>query len=199
MALNTLTRQQSWAAELLAQHAGKTIRLIVAGVQLNWGIEHDGRLMRASEGVSPDVTLEIEIDKFDPLSLFGQTRKPDMAEYVHVTGQAALAQVMSKLARGLRPDPEDALARWIGDVPARRAVRGAQQLLVAVQTLGASLSHNLAEYLSEETEALVGTPALLTQQSTQTKLLASLDRLEQRQMGLQARILRLERSAGVRK
>ena len=199
VALNTLTRQQVWAAERLAQHAGKTVRINVGGFQLNWSIERDGQLVRAHEGMSPDVTLDILVEKINPAVLFEQSQRLDMAQYVHVTGQAALAQVLSELARDLRPDPEDALAQWLGDVPARRVVRGARKALNAAQTFGLSVSQNLAEYLSEEADALVGKPAMLTQKSIQADLLSALERLEQRQSHLQNRVQRLERSTGAYK
>lgn len=199
VAINTLTQQQVWAAQRLAQHAGKTIRITVGGFQLNLSIEPDGQLVRAHDSAVPDVTLEILVEKFNPIALLGQSRKPDMAEYVHVSGQAALAQVMSELARDLRPDPEDALAQWLGDVPARRLVRGAKQVLNTAQTFGLSLSQNLAEYLSEETDALVGKPAMLAHKSEQSGLLAALERLEQSHARLQGRVQRLERSLGAQR
>lgn len=196
LALNTLTRQQVWAAQRLAQHAGKTVCIKFGGFRPIWSIESEGQLSHVQDDLIPDVTLEILVEKFNPLSWVGQTNKPDIAEYVNVSGQAALAQVMSELARDLRPDPEDALSQWLGDVSARRIVRGAQGALSAVRTFGASLTQNLAEYLSEETDALVGKPALLMQRDMQTELLASLERLEQRQSTLQAKLQQFERASG---
>lgn len=199
VALNTLTRQQVWAAQRLAQHAGKTVRICVGSFQLNWSIGSDGQLSHASEHSTPDVTLEIQLEKLNPLAWLNAQSRPDIAEYVHVSGQAALAQVMSDLARDLRPDPEDALSQWVGDVPARRIVRVAQQAFGAAQTLGNSLTQNLAEYLSEETDALVGRPAMTAQIDTQSQLVRALDRLEHMQSTLQLRTQKLERSRGASK
>jgi ubiquinone biosynthesis protein UbiJ len=198
LALNTLTQQQVWAAQRLSQHAGKTVRIALAGFELNWRIESDGKLVHDAESVTPDVTLEILLEKLSPLALVGQARRPDIAEYVHVSGQAALAQVMSDLARDCRPDPEDALSQWLGDVPARRIEQGVRQALSNARTLGSSLTQNVAEYLSEETDALVGQPAMLTQRTMQSQLLASLERLEHRQLRLQSHIQKLERSVGAK-
>ena len=198
LALNRLTRQQAWAAQRLAQHAGQTVRIVVTGVELNWRIDHDGHLTHATDDTTPDVTLEILVEKFDPLSLLDRSRRVDMAQYVHVSGQAALAQLMSDLARDLRPDPEDALSQWIGDIPARRAVLGAKQAFSAFQSLSASLTQNIAEYLSEETDALAAKPAVMALKSTQSQLLAALDHLERRQTHLQHRLQKLERSPGER-
>jgi ubiquinone biosynthesis protein UbiJ len=198
LALNTLTQQQVWAAQRLSQHAGKTVRIAVAGFELNWRIDSDGKLAHAPESVTPDVTLDILLEKLSPFAFVDQARRPDIAEYVHVSGQAALAQVMSDLARNCRPDPEDALSNWLGDVPARRIVQGVRQALGAVQSLGSSLTQNVAEYLSEETDALVGQPVMLTQRTTQSQLLASLERLEHRQMRLESKIQKIERSVGAK-
>jgi ubiquinone biosynthesis protein UbiJ len=198
LALNTLTQQQVWAAQRLSQHAGKTVRISIMGFQINWSIEPDGKLVHAQEATTPDVTLEILLEKLSPLAFFDQARRPDMAEYVHVSGQAALAQVMSDLARDCRPDPEDTLSQWLGDVSARRIVQGARQALSTAQSLGASLTQNVAEYLSEETEALVGQPAMRMQRNTQSQLLASLERLEHRQLHLNSKLQKLERSTGAK-
>lgn len=199
VALNTLTRQQVWAAQRLAQHAGKTVRICVGGFQLDWSIGSDGQLAHASEQATPDVTLEVQLEKLKPLAWINAQSRPDIAEYVHVSGQAALAQVVSELARDLRPDPEDALSQWVGDVPARRIVRGVQLAFGAAQTLGKSLTQNLAEYLSEETDALVGRPAMTAQIDTQSQLLSKLDSLERLQARLQMRIQTLERASGASK
>jgi ubiquinone biosynthesis protein UbiJ len=198
LALNTLTQQQDWAAQRLSQHAGKTVRISLLGFQINWRIEPDGKLVHAEDAVTPDVTLEILLEKLSPLAFFDQSKRPDIAEYVHVSGQAALAQVMSDLARDCRPDPEDALSQWLGDVPARRIARGVRQALSTAQSLGTSLTQNVAEYLSEETEALVGQPAMHMQRNTQSQLLASLERLEHRQSRLHSKLQKLERSTGAK-
>jgi len=198
LALNRLTRQQTWAGQRLAQHAGKTVRIVVAGVELCWCIGSEGQLVQAPDNTVPDVTLDILVEKIKPLSWLEQSKRPDIAEYVHVTGQAALAQVVSDLARDLRPDPEDALSQWLGDLAARRVVLGVRQAFAAVQSFGSSMTQNMVEYLSEETDALVGKPAMLTHKSTQAQLYADLERLERLQTRLQLRLQKLERSPGAR-
>lgn len=195
-AFNTLTRQQAWAAQRLALHAGKSIRIVVGGFQLLWRINPDGTLVHAEQADMPDVTLEVLVEKLNPLSFIGQSSPPDIAEYVHVTGQAALAQVMSELARELRPDPEDALAQWVGDIPARRLVGGVKQAFHSARRFGVNFAQNISEYLSEEADMLVGAPAMTTQRLQQTSLLQTLEQLEQRQAILLARVQKLERAMG---
>ena len=110
--------------------------------------------------------------------------------------QAALAQVVSDLARDLRPDPEDALAQWVGDVPARRLVAGAQGAFAAAQSFARNLTQNVAEYLAEESNTLAGTPALASLAQEGVRALTRLEQLEQRQAALQARLAGLTPRSG---
>lgn len=195
-AFNALTVQQTWAAERLSQHVGKTIRIIASGFQANWSIRSDGTLVHIEQVQAPDVTLEILIEKLNPVVWLDPTQRPDLAEYVHVSGQATLVQVISELARDLRPDPEDALSKWVGDIAARRIVGGLKQTARSARLFGAGLAKNIAEYLSEETDMLVGRPAMTTQQTRQARMLTSLVRLEHQQTQLQARLQKIERARG---
>ena len=117
-AFNLLTQQQPWAAQRLAAHAGQTLRICLGGFQVTFTIGHDGTLEAADSAVVPDVVLELIAEKLSLTALLSPEARTDIAQLVHVTGPAALVQVVSDLARDLRPDPEDALAQWLGAVPA---------------------------------------------------------------------------------
>jgi ubiquinone biosynthesis protein UbiJ len=138
--------------------------------------------------------LEINPQSFDPIAWLSSTARPDIAEYVHVSGQAALAQVVSELARDLRPDPEDALAQWLGDVAARRIVQGARTAAVGFSHALRGLGRNVAEYLSEETDALAGRPVMEAFVHDQSQAQTRLSGLEQRATELSARLRKLEAS-----
>jgi ubiquinone biosynthesis protein UbiJ len=130
-----LARQQPWAAQRLAAHAGQTLRIRLGGFQLTFTIGHDGTLFAADAAVVPDVVLELIAEKLSWAALLTPAARTDIAQWVHVTGQAALAQVVSDLARDLRPDPEDALAQMLGDVPARRLTQGVKGVMASAQSL----------------------------------------------------------------
>lgn len=195
-ALNLLAVQQPWAAERLARHAGKTLRIALGGFAVTLTIDSDGRLERSDSAVVPDVVLEIIAEKLSFARLFATKSPGDMAEFIHISGQAALAQVVSDLARDLRPEPEDALAHVVGDVPARQFVRGAQGLMVALHNFTQGLAHNTAEYLTEETSTLTGQPVLAMHHQRQLPLSGRIDALSARQSTIAAR---LERLAGKRR
>jgi ubiquinone biosynthesis protein UbiJ len=193
-AFNLLTRQQPWAAERLARHADKTLRIVLGGFSLTFQLSAAGQLVPAEISSTPDVVLEINPQSLDPLAWLSPRARPDMAEYVHVSGQAALAQVMSELSRDLRPDPEDALAQWLGDVTARRLVQGARSAAAGASVALRGLGRNVAEYLSEETDALAGRPLMGGFVQAQSRAQAQLSALEQRAAEFNARLCKLEAS-----
>ena len=193
-AFNLLTRQQPWAAERLARHAGKTLRIVLGGFSLTFQLSAAGQLLPTEISSTPDVVLEINPQSLDPLAWLSPRARPDMAEYVHVSGQAALAQVVSELSRDLRPDPEDALAQWLGDVTARRLVQGARAAATGASAALRGLGRNVAEYLSEETDALAGRPLMESFAQAQSRAQMDLSALEQRAAEFNARLRRLETS-----
>ncbi|MEI8402230.1 MAG: hypothetical protein WCG12_15635, partial [Alcaligenaceae bacterium] len=189
-AFNLIARQQPWATQRLATHVGQTLRICLGGFQLTFTIGHDGTLVAADAAVVPDVVLELVAEKLSWVALLAPETRPDIAQWVHVTGQAALAQVVSDLARDLRPDPEDALALWLGDVPAHRLTQGVRGMLAGAQSFALGVAANLAEYLSEETNALTATPALESLTQERQRTLARLEQIERRHAALQARLSR---------
>ena len=195
-AFNLLTQQQPWAAQRLAAHAGQTLRICVGGFQVTFTIGHDGTLEAADSAAVPDVVLELIAEKLSWAALLAPDAQTDIAQGVHVTGQAALAQVVSDLARDLRPDPEDALAQWLGDVPARRLAKGVQGVFVGAQSFARGVAENLAEYLSEETNTLATAPALASLSQEREVTLAHLAQIDRRHAALQARLSRLTSRLG---
>ena len=193
-AFNLLTRQQPWAAERLARHADKTLRIVLGSFSLTFRLSAAGQLVPAEISSTPDVVLEIDPQSLDPVAWLSARSRPDMAEYVHVSGQAALAQVVSELSRDLRPDPEDALAQWLGDVAARRLVQGARSAVTGAGYALRGLGRNVAEYLSEETDALAGRPLMEGVVQAQSRAHTELSALEQRAAEFNVRLRKLEAS-----
>lgn len=191
-AFNLLTLQQPWAAERLARHAGKTIRIALGGFAVTLTIDVEGHLTRSDEAVVPDVTLEVIAEKLSVASIFSSRSQAEMAELINISGQAALAQVVSDLARDLRPDPEDAMAHFLGDIPARKIMQGARGLAQTLGTLTQGLTQNLAEYFSEESNTLAGLPLLAMHRHRQATLTDRIDALHARHSNLITRLDRLD-------
>lgn len=191
-AFNLLTAQQPWAAERLARHAGKTMRIALGGFAVTLTIDVEGHLTQSDEAVVPDVILEVIAEKLSIASIFSSRSQADMAELINISGQAALAQVVSDLARDLRPDPEDAMAHFLGDIPARKLMQGARGLAQTLGTITQGLTQNLAEYFAEETNTLAGLPLLAMHRHTQATLTDRIDALHARHSNLMARLDRLD-------
>ena len=74
---------------------------------------------------------------------------------VQVHGNAEVASLYREIFALARPDWEEELSRWVGDVPARQLSRAAKQALTWVRGAGRSFGENISEYLTEESRDLV--------------------------------------------
>lgn len=195
-ALNTLLAREAWARERLARHAGKTVRFALGGFTAGLAINSDGYADLADTAVVPDVTLTVDPAKFNPLRLLPGQDKPDMAEATHIEGEAALARVVADLAANLRWDPEDDLARLVGDIPAARLTAGARTASQGARAAASSLGRNVSEYLAEERGVLAGAPLLAQWRHDLAELAQRSDALSRATAALDARLARLAAQKG---
>ncbi|MBO9353384.1 hypothetical protein GG851_05215 [Bordetella petrii] len=195
-ALNALLAREAWARERLARHAGKTVRFALGGFAAGLAINSEGYADLADSAVVPDVTLTIDPAKFNPLRLLPGQEKPDVAEATHIAGDAALARVVADLAAQLRWDPEDDLARVVGDIPAARLAAGARAASQGVRSAATSLGRNVSEYLAEERGVLAGSPLLGQWHLDLADLGQRGDAVARRASDLDARLARLTRQRG---
>ena len=198
VAFNLLTRQQPWAAERLTRHAGKTLRVALGAFHVTLTIGHDGHLTQADPAIIPDVVLDVVPERLGAARLLSLREGGEFSDLIQISGEASLAQVVSELARDLRPDPEDLLARWVGDIPATRIIGGLRSVGQGARGAAQRFAQNLAEYLSEEAGALVGKPAMAAFEADNVETFARLESVGHRLTALAARVQRLERVAGQR-
>ena len=188
-ALNALLRREAWARERLVRHAGKTVRFALGGFTLGLTIDSEGLADLADAAVVPDVTLTVSPGKLPVPGLpAAGGHAPDFADATHISGDAALAQVVADLARQLRWDPEDALARVVGDIAAVRLVSGARTAVGGMRTAGERLAGNVGEYLAEERGVLLGRPALEQWRLDLAELNARADALARAAASLESRL-----------
>jgi len=105
---------------------------------------------------------------------------------VHISGDAEIAARYRELLELARPDWEEELSRLIGDLPARRVSVAAQAALWWARGFVRSTQANIAEYLQEESRALVSRPEV-------QEFLGQVDVLRETADRVEARIARLER------
>ncbi len=154
--LNRLLRRQAWAQAYLRPHAGKTLRFCVAGQVLTLRVRQDGLAQETDAAAPADAVFTLESDRLgEALRALREKRPSGLAGLMHIEGEAALAQVVMDLSQNLRLDPEDELARFVGDRAAVRLAGLARGLAGGLRQAAGRLGGNVAEYLSEENPVLL--------------------------------------------
>jgi len=162
-AINALLVREAWARNKLRPHGNKRVHLDANGLSLSFQITGHGLLQACADADLPkDVSLTVLPGKWAALMSNDTARRMSA---VRIAGDAALAQVLADLARDLRWDVEDDLAGLLGDIPARRLVRGGRSLASTLRDGVWRMAQNGSEYLTHEA-ALLATPHQLEQWSS---------------------------------
>lgn len=103
-----------------------------------------------------------------------------------VRGDAEVAALFRDLFALARPDAEEELSRFLGDVPAHQLMRVANRTVSWLRNAGRTAAGNLAEYLQEESRDLVNATEL-------GEFLSGVDALREAADRLDAKLSRLER------
>jgi len=164
--VNRLLRDHPTAQQRLAAHLGKTARFSIAPL--------------------PDVSLTvIEIDGIPQVAVVASTGANDIPATAHFTltpglllrllaqdasayrdvnsgGDAGFVADIFFLAKNLRPDIEEDLSHWIGDIAAHRVVQSGQRWRQWQAQTTQHFGEMFAEYATEEVPLLA--PRLAVQQ-----------------------------------
>jgi ubiquinone biosynthesis protein UbiJ len=136
-----------------------------------------------------DATISGSPPAFLQQLMGGANRQPGspaaMSRSVQIRGDAEIADLYRKLIILARPDPEEELSRWIGDIPARRLSQFAGRVLEAARHARRTAGENIAEYLQEEGRDLVNKTEL-------EEFLRGVDELRETADRIEARLGRLE-------
>jgi ubiquinone biosynthesis protein UbiJ len=185
--LNRCVGESTAARELLARLRGTSFAVHVEGLGVTAVLHADGeRLTLDSDASAATATL-----RATPLDLLRLLRADGVSGVkrtrADLKGDLEVAERYARMLKLARPDLEEEIAKWIGDVPAHvlgEAVRGVGAWL---ERAGAALRMNTAEYLQEESRAV---PAPLEAQA----FYSDVDRLRDDVERAAARLARLERS-----
>jgi ubiquinone biosynthesis protein UbiJ len=190
-ALNREIAASTAAADVLAELDGQSFAVEVRGFGVRGTLRAEGERVAVVAGLvgAGDARASATL-RATPLDLLRLARSADVASLkgtsAELAGSPEVAERFAALLKLARPDLEDALARWIGDVPAHalaRAARDARGWLVRAAT---AFRMNTAEFLQEESRAL---PAALEAQA----FYADVERLRDDVERAAARLARLER------
>ncbi|MGA7777337.1 MAG: SCP2 sterol-binding domain-containing protein, partial [Paraburkholderia sp.] len=158
-AVNHLLARELWARERLAPYAGKTARLSCPPVTLILLVQPDGYLAAVDEAQAHEFDVTISVPS-DALPAFVQGGQGAVMKHVKIEGDAEFATAIAKLAEHLRWEPEEDIARFIGDGPAWRVATLARSVGEHARRTGRNLLDTVAEYLLDENPQLVRRAAL---------------------------------------
>ncbi|RKP49173.1 ubiquinone biosynthesis accessory factor UbiJ [Trinickia fusca] len=153
-AVNHLLAREAWARERLAPYAGKTARFVFSSVSLTLAVQPDGYLSAVDETQASLVDVSIAVPA-DALPSFLQGGQAAVMKHVKIEGDAEFATQLAKLAEHLRWEPEEDLAKLIGDAPAHRIATFVRAAGGHAARAGRNVRDSVAEYLLDENPQLV--------------------------------------------
>jgi ubiquinone biosynthesis protein UbiJ len=174
------------AQQLCRDLEGKRVGVSVAGLG-RWMLESTGVSLKVSSNpVGTSADAEISGGVVSLMALAG----PNAQEVLQrgdasISGDAELAERFQELGRLLRPDLEEELSGFVGDVPAHQVGRFARAAMSFGKRAAATTIRNAAEFLAHEKRDLVP-------RAEGDQLLKGVDALREDVDRLEARIAMLE-------
>ncbi len=186
-AINHVLKGEDWALKRLRAFSGQSLRLELGRFQVPVRIDDKGLLVAQSASdspglVQPTVVITLPEDTparllLDPASLVG---------LMTISGSAELADHLNFIFKNLRWDAEHDLARVVGDIAARRLVKGGKQLLRWQTAQMSNAASNVVEFFTNE-------QATLVQRDEMSEFAASVATTRTALADLESRIATLER------
>lgn len=179
-ALNHMLAREPWARAALAPFAGRSARLQAAPFSVQLAIVADGGF--SADAGPPTVTIGVDAAALPRVLL-----EPKAAlRNVRLDGDAEFAQALSNVLQKLRPEPEEELARFVGDAAAVRVVALLRAALAGAREAGGRLAVQAADYLVAENPMLVSRQEMEAFAADVARLRDDVERLAKR-IDLQSR------------
>ncbi|MGQ3056967.1 MAG: ubiquinone biosynthesis accessory factor UbiJ [Nevskia sp.] len=187
VALNRYLRLERSVVADCAAMAGKSIALEAADLGWMFVIEPIATGVRVSNVAEeePDVLVSAPTLRLARLGLNQLTRREGLPTGVDVVGDIELLNRFGGLLSRVGFDPEELVAKVVGDGAAHRLVGGLKGLFGFGRSAADRLSRDTAEYLTEESEDLARAADVEEWMDAVDGLREGVDRLE-------ARLARLE-------
>jgi ubiquinone biosynthesis protein UbiJ len=183
--INRCVDSSAEASRLARRLEGTSLQIDIEGLTRIRASAHRGRLaLLAGDDSGADAVISGSLPALLRLLEGGASRGPDQAA-AQIRGDAEIANRYRELFKLARPDPEEELSRWIGDLPARRVSLIARRTLEFARRVRRTAGENIAEYLQEEGRDLVNRTEL-------DEFLRGVDELRETADRIEARLGRLE-------
>ena len=151
--LNDSITASTAARKLCRQLDAKTLLIDVTGTPLRLTVLVEGERLRlgSDQGQAADVRL-----RATPVTLLrlGVTDPRELADALELEGDAELAAGFQRLLGYARPDWEEELSHWIGDVGAHQLGNLARSAMGWAANTVETLTRNGGEFLQEEAREL---------------------------------------------
>ena len=176
-ALNRLLRSESWARERLLPFAAEILEMRAPPLPtLRFAITGEGCLAPATASNEPSLVVTVRPD-----ALAAAAKGEDhLLRSIDVAGNAKLAGEIMFLARHLRWDVEEDLAKFVGDIAARRLTGLARDAAAWHADAAKRIAASFMEYAVEEKRILVKRNALADFSGDVARLRDGVERLEKR-------------------
>jgi ubiquinone biosynthesis accessory factor UbiJ len=186
--LNRCIGASTQAAELARRLQGTSLQVDIEGItRIRASTDHGRLMLLAGSDSVADATISGSPPALLQLLKGGARRQPGRPT-AQIRGDAEIANRYRELFMLARPDPEEELSRWIGDVPARRLSQLAERALQFARHVRRTAGENIAEYLQEEGRDLVNKTELEEFLRGVDELRETADRIESRLGRLEARL-----------
>lgn len=149
--LNHLLAGEAWATERLRPFAGAQVA-IDAGplLALRLGIDEHGNFRAGDPAATPNVTIALPADL--PLRLLVNRSK--LFSDAKLSGSVDLAETLAFVFRNLEWDVEADLAKFLGDIPARRLALFGAGFVRQARDGAVRVARNVTEYATEDSDLI---------------------------------------------
>lgn len=180
--LNRVLRLDPTALPRLARLAGRIIEIDCSApaMQLFVLVEEDGLRLASSWAADADCRLRAPASSLVRLLVSRQKTAVLHEPQVSIDGDSGVLMSLAEVLQDLELDWEYEASRWLGPVSAQLLGTGVRTPTRWLRESGDSLRQDLADYLTEESRALVGQQEAEARFSEIDELKLALDRLEAR-------------------
>ncbi|MBK3746632.1 ubiquinone biosynthesis accessory factor UbiJ [Stutzerimonas balearica] len=180
--LNRVLRLDPTALPHLARLAGRIIEIDCSApaMQLFVLVEEDGLRLASSWAADADCRLRAPASSLVRLLVSRQKTAVLHEPQVSIDGDSGVLMSLAEVLQDLELDWEYEASRWLGPVGAQLLGTGVRTPTRWLRESGDSIRQDLADYLTEESRALVGQQEAEVRFSEIDELKLALDRLEAR-------------------
>jgi ubiquinone biosynthesis protein UbiJ len=188
-AFNRNIAVSSQAASLAKRLEATSLQVEVDGITRVRASCLQGRLaLLAGDDTPADAVITGSAPALLQMLRGGRAASAQVKSSVQIRGDAEIANLYRELFTAARPDLEEELSRWVGDMPARHLSRLAKSVRTWARRARRTAGENIAEYLQEEGRDLVTKTEIEEFLRGVDTVRDGVERIEARLKGLEQRV-----------